>query len=110
MSTQETDRHLESELRQAMTDYQLPDYMADGVIRFVLHGIPPGDFLQAVLANDLMEAVGRADRDNQIALVQWAKFVYNELPSPCWGSRAKIASWINAKYQERQKTHCEEVG
>ena len=36
--------------------------------RYADQGIPTGGFLQAVLANDLMEAVGRADEANGRAL------------------------------------------
>lgn len=41
---------------------------------------PLGDFLTAVLKNDLMEACGRADDTNRKVLSLYVKFIYNNLP------------------------------
>lgn len=59
--------------------------------------IPTGSFLRAVLENDLMEAVARADDDNKISLVAICRYVYNEMPVRCWGSRAKVRAWLEKK-------------
>jgi hypothetical protein len=53
-----------------------------------------GDFLRAVLSNDLMGAVGRADDDNLRALPAIASYIYNELPGNCHGSREIVSAWI----------------
>lgn len=52
-----------------------------------------GDFLRAVLSNNLMEAVGRADADNLRALPVIASYVYNELPGNCHGSPEIVEAW-----------------
>lgn len=52
-----------------------------------------GDFLRAVLSNDLLEAVGRADYYNIRTLPAIAAYVYNELPSPCHGTPTKVREW-----------------
>ena len=54
---------------------------------------PVGGFLAAVLTNDLFGALGRADADNRAALFTICDYVYNELPSICWGSKEKVAAW-----------------
>jgi len=51
-----------------------------------------GDFLTAVVANDLMEAMGRADSYNRATIHQICSFIYNELPSTCHGSPEKVLS------------------
>lgn len=73
----------------------IPDYMRDGVELYVMHGIPPGSFMTAVLSNDLKEAFARADDQNTAAMRGWVQFLYNFTPSDCQGSPAKVASWID---------------
>lgn len=57
---------------------------------------PVGDFLQAVISNDLKEAAARADDDNLENIQAFAAYLYNELPSPSQGSRKAYADWIAA--------------
>lgn len=71
----------------------LPAHMIDHVSGYVLVGQPPGDFLWAVLCNDLMEAAGRADASNQRALFLYAAFLHNHAPSECFRSRARVVTW-----------------
>lgn len=83
-----------------MLDYSsLPDYMRGGVQRYIENGIEPGHFLVAVLSNDLVESLSRADETNRERLFDYASFLYNELPGrrskpACWGSREAVLNWI----------------
>jgi len=64
------------------------------LLRYVLDGARTGDFLRALLSNDLQKTFGLADMVNVLsihALVQW---LYNEAPSPCWGSPEKVEAWL----------------
>ena len=55
---------------------------------------PLGGFLQAVIENNFMEAVGRADSRNVEQLVSIASYVYQNMPSMCHGSPARYAAWL----------------
>jgi hypothetical protein len=68
-------------------------YMKDGLQRWVEKGIYPGSFLTAVLENNLFDAVGRADATNINLIKEWVVFIYNELPSGCYGSRETMEHW-----------------
>mgnify|MGYP001602015536 FL=1 len=70
-----------------MTDYSmLPHHMQDDARRYIDRGIPPGHFMTAILANDFLGAVGRADIENLHSLPQWAQWIYNEIPNGTrWG-------------------------
>ena len=99
MSTTEQDNTLE--LLRAIADQSYPrDYnhipiaLKEGLQRYVDDGCPVGDFLQAVIANDFLMAVGRADMHSLRALPAIACWVYNEMPAPCHGSRAIYKKWI----------------
>jgi len=72
---------------------ELPVGLQDGMQRYVEDGILPGDFLTAVLENDLKTAVFRAD-DNNIKLIpEIVKWVYWEIPNPAWGSPKDVKEW-----------------
>jgi hypothetical protein len=75
--------------------YLLPQYMQDGAERYIEQGIQPGDFMIAVLENDLVGAFERADDTNIIAMRRWAEWLKWECPGAAWGSRAKVNAWIN---------------
>lgn len=60
---------------------------------YKLHGTRPGGFLEAVLSNDLFDAYGRADNFSKADMDLIVKFVYNQLPGDCWGSREKVKQW-----------------
>ena len=51
----------------------------------------------AVLCNDLTLACGRDDTINAAAMAEWARWLWNEAPSQCWGSRTKVEAWIDAR-------------
>lgn len=72
------------------------------------HPYPFGDFLTAVLANDLVGAFGRADGYNAQIMQDYASFLYNMMPGRTgdpardyWGSyeavENRIAEQMTAK-------------
>ena len=79
--------------------------MCQALIAYARAGEPVGGFLQAVLSNDLMAAVCRADQDNIRNLPAGALFIYNELPSPCHGSPAKYEAWLAKFETPKEKTN-----
>ena len=83
-----------SRLYQSLAEAHIPEYMHDGVIRYIVNHIAPGDFLEAVISNDLREAVARADSENREALVHWVIWFYNHAPSACWGSTKRLKQWL----------------
>lgn len=72
----------------------VPPHMWSAVERYFLHGAPVGNFLTALLCNDLMEAIGRADEENVKALPDWARFLYNYAPQGSYGSPKAVEEWI----------------
>ena len=80
-------------------EFYIPERMMGGIRRYIEHGIPPGDFLTAVICNDLKEAIGRADDENIKNIPAYVAYFYNEAPAPCWGSIELMQSWI-ARFKE----------
>ena len=73
----------------------MPDRTLAGLKRYADQHVPTGDFLQAVLSNDLRGAFGRADDENLAALQAIVQYCHNELPSTCWGSPERYQAWIS---------------
>lgn len=87
--------------RKKFARYFVRDDMKEALIRYLVYGVHPGGFLFAVLANDLFEAAGRADEDNQKALFEYAKLIYNELPMGSYGNEHVVNEWAAARIEER---------
>ena len=79
----------------AMLDAGIPAHMRDSLLAYIYDGRPGGDFLMAVLSNDLEEAVARADDANLCLIVHYVRFLYNHAPRACWGSVEAVARWLD---------------
>lgn len=77
----------------------IPPYMMDHLMGYVNHGHMPGGFLRAVLENNLMAAVARADSTNMHALPAYCVYLYNEVDSRAWGSPEAVTEWL-AKFSK----------
>lgn len=75
-------------------NFHIPPNMMRGLIRYINKGIRPGQFLQAVLENDLSEACNRGDDLNLTNLPAYIGYLYNKAPCYCWGSPEKVTAWI----------------
>ena len=76
----------------------LRDYEANGHIK--------GDFVMAMLKNDLTNAIGRADSTNFRLIPAINCFIFNRLDSRCWGNPKKVEHWISHK----GRSGCDEHG
>ena len=81
--------------------WYIPERMMDGLIRYRDHGVPPGNFLTAIICNDFKEICGRADDENLRNLPAYAGYLYNEMPNGSHGSKAIMKAWIALKKQEQ---------
>ena len=62
---------------------------------YVTRGFDPGGFVTAVLANDLMSALGRADMENRLTIWVICNYVYNEIGASLHGSYDAVRNHIN---------------
>ena len=77
-----------------MTDYsKLPHGLQDGMQRYIENGSQVGHFLTAVLSNDLLGAVSRADGTNIKLIPEIVGWLFNEAPGNCWGDVKKVQAW-----------------
>jgi hypothetical protein len=81
-------------------DYTLPPHTQQSLDLYAEKKLEPGGFLKAVLCNDLIGSVSRADSLNLENLPAIVAYVYNKLPAACWGSPENFNNWLNNKEEE----------
>lgn len=75
-------------------------HLRRGLVLYVEQGVMPGQFLSAVLCNDLTKAVASADAVCRARLVDVVEWVWRNLPGNCWGSHNKVLEWSSAREAE----------
>ena len=75
---------------------ELPEHLRESIDAYVQHGRPVGDFLKAVIENDLARAVAMADEEGLHKLVAIVGYLYNRCPASCWGGPIIYRTWIVA--------------
>ena len=78
----------------------IPERTMETLKAYVKDHRPTGGFLQAVLSNDLKEALGTADSYNRAALHEIVMWVVCKAPFDCQGSPEKYAAWIK-RFQKK---------
>lgn len=94
MNDQETLDFIASELENGLRRCKIPPHMEKAIRAYVNEHREPGHFLQAVLENDFIAAVCRADHENTLSLRTWALLLHNYTPSECHGSVENYENWI----------------
>lgn len=83
--------------------------MVAALEKYINYGYPLGDFLQAVVSNDLKEACNRADEDNLRNLPAFIGYLYNVAPMACSGSRRHYKDWLEQHTRKREESSREEL-
>ncbi len=61
---------------------------------YIEEGRPTNHFLTALLSNDLMATLGRADAPNKAAIEDYCLWLKSYAPVACRGSRETVEAWI----------------
>jgi hypothetical protein len=72
----------------------IPERMRAALIRYVVDHAEVGQFLTAVICNDLRKSVGYADDENLPLLPVYVRWFYNVAPAGCFGSAPVMAAWL----------------
>ena len=85
-----------------LNEYGIPYYTMESIDKYVNCGVC-GDFVRAVMENNLMEALGRADSENRAAIFEICLYVHNRIPDMCHGSAEKVKAWGKTKLKKRMQ-------
>jgi len=80
----------------------IPERMREGVIRYIMDGVPPGGFLWSILENNFYEAAARADEQNRLYFKEYS-LMLGMLPYKSWGCRKFVTDWISSGGLNGQK-------
>lgn len=80
-------------------------YMVPGLKLYIEEGIDLGDFMMAMLTNDLRETFGRTDENNRANIFEWVVWLWNEFPANAWGSPEKVAAYTKAIREQKEGQH-----
>jgi len=81
-------------LRARLVERGVPVHLHEGLLAYILERREPGQFLRAVLRNDLLDAVMRMSPGSFEVLRAVVLFLFNHVPAPCWGSEARVVAWL----------------
>jgi hypothetical protein len=74
----------------------LPPYMHEGIMEYVMQGRPTGKFLRAVFTNNFNEAVRQADHTNRSFLYEYTELLL-VIPLDAWGDAQKVEDWKKSR-------------
>ncbi|MBC8184304.1 MAG: hypothetical protein ISR65_18525 [Bacteriovoracaceae bacterium] len=86
------DKHFEWQYEH--TIWVIPDYMRGNILDYIFDKRPVGEFLTAVICNDMKTAIGKADGNNLRNIQAYLYFFYNYAPALCWGSKEAMEAWL----------------
>ncbi len=89
-----------------MNDRGVPEHLQQGLVDYLVSGLRPGDFLCAVLANDLQHSIrSRILRLDSVQPEEWTSnismkdlhnlvlFLVWDVPADSWGSSERVRHW-----------------
>jgi len=89
-----THTHTQPKWVNEHTGWEVPQDMRKTIELYLHHGIDPGGFFTALFSDKLLDTVQYADETNVKSLVDWALFVFWEMPHPAVGSKEKVEAHI----------------
>ena len=72
----------------------IPKGLVQALENYIKEGVPTSTFLNAVLANDLYEAVNKATPENLAALPAILQWLKENAPEGSYGSEAIYRRWL----------------
>lgn len=85
-------------------EWDVPDGYAEAFFNYLVYGLEPGSFFNAVLANDMYEAMIRSHPNNEVRLLgnlmKWINSM--ELRGIAWGDYDAIANWVKMDEASRR--------
>lgn len=76
------------------SDYDVYDNVRESITNYYYQKLHPGGFVYAMLCNDFVESVLRADNWNAMQMKQNALWLVNRMPPGAWGSKEVVDEWL----------------
>lgn len=93
----------ERRMKESADVWQVDIDFYDPIHNYLVHGLEPGRFFTAVLANDLLSAMSQCHSANTVAALKaLAGWIRDSLPAVAYGSYAQVELWLNMTNEERR--------
>jgi hypothetical protein len=76
-----------------MRQLELPEWTHEELLDYIHRGQFCGSFLEAILSNDLKQAVNRCMQHEMEFIPRFIIFLTNHAPMGCWGSPENYDQW-----------------
>ena len=90
------------EIREKKEYEMIPIRFVIGLLNYSIHRMRVGSFLTACLENNLHQALSRADQQAQLIIPVIMQFIFQELPSDCWGNSVRVKEWLEEGERRRK--------
>ncbi len=84
----------QAKLRKRANQSKIPSHFIAGLERYLAFGIHPGGFMRAILSNDLVDVINRADADALSCLRPLSLLVFDCIDTRAWGTRQRVDEWM----------------
>ena len=84
-------------------DLKMKQETKETIDNYVEKGWEPGSFVRACLENNLRDAIGRADFENQECLKDIVCYLVWCIPAKVWGSPERVEQHL-ASFREKDET------
>jgi hypothetical protein len=95
-----------NKFKQTFADWNVPKEYADPILNYFVHGLQPGGFFTALLANDCIGALCRSHPANKVealkALCNWLE--NSKLRYVVWGDYDTVDRWLKMDEGFRRAT------
>lgn len=81
--------------------YDVPEHARESLDNYFVRGYKPGSFMEAVICNDLFNAVCRADSTNRSHLHNIIMWMINNAPPAAYGNPIAYKNWLNDTDKQR---------
>lgn len=75
----------------------IPRHMRTALADYLAYGHPTGDFLKALLSNDLYGALHRADLENRMRLPNYIDYLTQHADPRAYGTHERYDTWVKTK-------------
>jgi hypothetical protein len=80
---------------EKMASHGISENVAETLRLYVEHGIEPGGAVFTILENQpVRDVVAYCDDATLAQLRPIIRWLYNDAPSQCWGSRGEVTAWM----------------
>jgi len=76
------------------SDYEIYDNVRESIENYYYRRLEPGSFVYAMLCNDFVDAVLKADYWNAQQMKDNALWLANRMPPGAWGSKEIVDEWL----------------